>query len=340
MSLPPIQIPLGAMRFNSDMQKLEFFNGMEWLQVDTTEAATIAGRGLMFSGYTAPTSWNTIDYITIQTQGNSIDFGDISHKSHAGVGMGSRTRGIYAGGQTTPPGSSSNIIEYVTIATQGDAVDFGDMISGTTLSVGGVSNTTRGVWGGGNTPTKTDTIEYITIAQKGNGTDFGNLTDSRADGASVCSPTRGVFGGGYDPSQKDVMDYITTSSTGNAVDFGNLTQSSRVSQSACNATRGLFAGGYTPTTYNNIDFINMASLGNAQDFGDLTTTSGIGGSGGSMSDSTRGVFVHVYDPPNGEINTISYITFATKGNSTDFGDRSQSGYQGPGKTSNTHGGVQ
>ena len=27
MSLPPVEIPLGAMRFNSDSQKLEYWNG-------------------------------------------------------------------------------------------------------------------------------------------------------------------------------------------------------------------------------------------------------------------------------------------------------------------------
>ena len=35
MSLPPVEIPLGAMRFNSDSQKLEYFNGEIWMQVHT-----------------------------------------------------------------------------------------------------------------------------------------------------------------------------------------------------------------------------------------------------------------------------------------------------------------
>ena len=35
MSNPPVEIPLGAMRFNSDSQKLEYWNGDIWMQVHT-----------------------------------------------------------------------------------------------------------------------------------------------------------------------------------------------------------------------------------------------------------------------------------------------------------------
>ena len=35
MSLPPVEIPLGAMRFNSDSQKLEYWNGSAWMQIQT-----------------------------------------------------------------------------------------------------------------------------------------------------------------------------------------------------------------------------------------------------------------------------------------------------------------
>ena len=33
MSLPPGEIPLGAMRFNSDSSKLEYWNGGAWMQI-------------------------------------------------------------------------------------------------------------------------------------------------------------------------------------------------------------------------------------------------------------------------------------------------------------------
>ncbi len=333
-------IPTGAIRYNTDSNKMECFDGTQWWVISVSyPSASISGRGLMFSGYTSPTSINTIDYITIQVKSNSIDFGDLSHISHAGVAVGSRTRALYAGGQTTPPGTAINTIEFVQIQSQGNSSDFGDNTTVLTLPVGGVSNGTRGIWGGGNTPGKSDVINYVTISQMGNAADFGDLTDSRADGGAVCSPIRGVFGGGYDPSMKDVMDYITMATLGNAVDFGNLSGGSRVAQSPCNATRGLFCGQYTPTAYNVIDYITIATTGNSQDFGDCSTIQGLGGSGGSMSDATRGVMPNCYAGGGGETNIISYVTFATKGNAQEFGDRAQTGYQGPGKTSNAHGGL-
>ena len=35
MSLPPVEIPLGAIRFNSDSQKMEYWNGLTWIQIHT-----------------------------------------------------------------------------------------------------------------------------------------------------------------------------------------------------------------------------------------------------------------------------------------------------------------
>ena len=47
MSLPPVEIPLGAMRFNSDSQKLEYFNGDVWMQIHTFSPNLDGGaRGL------------------------------------------------------------------------------------------------------------------------------------------------------------------------------------------------------------------------------------------------------------------------------------------------------
>ena len=70
-----------------------------------------------------------------------------------------------------------------------------------------------------------------------------------------------------------------------------------------------------PAVVNTIDFCTIATTGNAQDFGDLTRT----GSGyGSLSNSTRGLFLGGNDPAY--TNTIDSVIIATTGNATDFGD--------------------
>ena len=51
MSLPPVEIPLGAMRFNSDSQKLEYWNGSAWFQIQTFSPTLEGGaRGVFFGG--------------------------------------------------------------------------------------------------------------------------------------------------------------------------------------------------------------------------------------------------------------------------------------------------
>jgi hypothetical protein len=71
------------------------------------------------------TTTNVIDYVTIATTGNAIDFGDLTVARQQLAGCSSETRGLFGGGNVS--GNSQNIIDYVTIATTGNAIDFGDI---------------------------------------------------------------------------------------------------------------------------------------------------------------------------------------------------------------------
>ena len=92
-----------------------------------------ATRGVFHSGYQYPTSpnfSNNIEFVTIATKGNTVDFGD-SLLGGFGCGGSSPTRGGAGGGyfQNAPTGETggfTNIIDFVEIATTGNAVDFGD----------------------------------------------------------------------------------------------------------------------------------------------------------------------------------------------------------------------
>ena len=98
MSLPPKEIPLGAMRFNSDSQKLEYFNGDIWMQVHTFNPDLDGGARGMFGGgwINSPSTvyTNAIDYITISTAGNAVTFGDLLNKTTYMGAVASRTRGV------------------------------------------------------------------------------------------------------------------------------------------------------------------------------------------------------------------------------------------------------
>ena len=118
-----------------------------------------------------------IDYLTISSKGNTINFGDLTqHRSGvSNGGNGNSVRGIFAGGYTPV---HMNVIDYVTIASEGNATDFGDATFSGAYR-GGVSTNTRSCFGGGFTPSLQNIIDYIEIATTGDAMDFGDLTTAR-----------------------------------------------------------------------------------------------------------------------------------------------------------------
>ena len=65
-----------------------------------------------------------IDYITIATEGNAIDFGDLAAATVQASGLSNSIRGLFAGGSSP---NKTNVISFVTIASTGNATDFGDL---------------------------------------------------------------------------------------------------------------------------------------------------------------------------------------------------------------------
>ena len=98
---------------------------------------TGATRGIFGGGHSLG-EINTIDYITIATTGNAIDFGDMSVTIQQVAAVGSSTRGIFGGGYASS-GGNNNVIDYVTIATTGNATDFGDLTQAK-YNAGGTQN--------------------------------------------------------------------------------------------------------------------------------------------------------------------------------------------------------
>ena len=149
-------------------------------QTGTLTGATYASttRGIVAGGGTPRTK--VIQFITIATKGNALNFGELSQEASRVTGFSSPTRGLSAGGfNNTPSATKSNVIEFVTIATLGNATDFGDLLT-QRYTPGSGSSKTRGVVAGGNTqPGKTNVIEFVTIASAGNASDFGDLTSAR-----------------------------------------------------------------------------------------------------------------------------------------------------------------
>ena len=50
MSLIPKTVPTGAIRHNTDSNKIECYDGTKWMQISVSESAPIGARGLIGGG--------------------------------------------------------------------------------------------------------------------------------------------------------------------------------------------------------------------------------------------------------------------------------------------------
>jgi len=337
----------GDLRFNTDIASLEYFKGdtLGWEQIEMTSPDLNGGvRGINGGGDHASDT-NTIDYITISTLGNAIDFGDLTdNREYLAMGpLSSRTRLVFAGGQSYPsPNDEMNLIDYVTIASTGDATNFGDLIggnSGKNSSAMACSNEVRGIIAGGyDPPSAKDQILFITIATTGDATDFGgDILAACNNGFGVSSPTRGIFNSGS--LDVNTLQYITIMTTGvDSSDFGDTTYqyNPRANQTAGgNSTRAILAGGSTPSPgINSMSYLTIATLGNTADFGDLTAAT----NGGQAVSSPTRMVVMAGKRDNSFSVTCDYVEIMTLGNALDFGDSTEARMVG-GYGSNGHGGL-
>lgn len=280
-----------------------------------------------------------IDYVNIDTPGNAITFGVMSQPRGYLAACSDGQRGVMGGGRrynypSAPTHTETNFMDYITIGTPGGSTGFGTLTV-TRQSAASTSSPTRGIFAGGYvnpSPTYYNTIDYITIVTPANAADFGDMlsgTLTVSQRAACSSGTRAVLAGGKDGSGSTlVMDYYTFDHPGNGTNFGNLTTTNRAAAGTSDGSRGIIAGGSRgDANQEKIDYITIATPATAGNFGDLTREhyylSG-------TSNGTRGVFgggwkdMVSYPPPPNQImwasKTIDYITIATTGNATDFGD--------------------
>ena len=267
------------------------------LTAATQQSASFASstRGISAGGQTGSpdTQTNVIEFVTISTEGNATNFGDLdtAHRRLGGQGHSNQTRGIVAGGGGDSP-AQTNVIQFVTIASTGDATNFGDLLNAKDNSMAKNGSSTRMLICGGRdyTPSATNTnvIEFVTIATTGDSQNFGDLSAARNGGTGCSSGVRGVIAGGRTPTMLNTIDFVTIASAGDATDFGDLTEVNAFLGGANNSIRGIFACGSTPTKISTIQTINIATTGNATAYGANTVTDPVT-SRGTCSDSHGGL---------------------------------------------------
>ena len=326
----------GTVRYNVDLETMEFFNGNEWrqfrYQADVQNSPSSRGRALFGGGDDASGVLTNISSLQFMTLGNAVTFGDLTVARTNAGGCSSEIRAVFAGGEDP---SSNNTIDYNAIASGGTGADFGNLASNHRYKAG-CSSSTRGLFGAGSTPSATNVIEYVEIMTTGDAIDFGDLMDNNMiNSGSFASPIRGFFVDRQVPAVQECQ-VVTIASKGNAISYlpqglPGGDQAGDAGRGCSNSTRGIFVGaGQT----RNIDCIDLVSDGIIYDFGDMTQARyGVGCSASPL----RGVLYGGWTPT--KVNTIDYVTFATMGSAIDFGDATHAIREVASNVSDCHGGL-
>jgi len=223
---------------------------------------------------------------------------------------------------TDRAGSSGPIIAGVSTVTSTSHMV---MPSGPTEMRGGRG---RGIVAGGDNPTYLSSMEFVEIATTGNSTDFGDMSEAKRNQCGASSSTRGVIlGGQISPGNYATkpIEYTIISSGGGSNDFGDLTTDHVDGAGVTSEIRGFICGGLN---YQNImEFVNIATTGDATDFGDLAEPGRQLNAG--CESPTRGIILGGYNgaphpSPSSASSTIQFFTFASQGNTTKFGELTQS----------------
>ena len=337
----------GMMRFNTDLNTMEFYNGNEWKQFtyisDVQNSPSSRGRAVIYQGYQPSYYPDMIDFLQISTRGNTEYFGDqITPAARDRLGCGSEIRGVFGGG-ITPGNSRLDQMDYITIPSEGNSITFGDLTGGQGHGAT-CSSSTRGLFGGGYQPSLGNTVDYIQIQTLGNALDFGDLQLATGYGAAGSSQIRGIFcGGSYNAPNdlaSDRTEFFTFASKGNGTDFGGLTNG-RFRPTACGAHLSVFTFGSNSGNSGQvvgIDQTNSISLGNSVNFGDLAYDLAMGFAAGNNTRVVVGGGQGGGTSPAFQQNNIQFITIATRGNSVDFGEVTLPTVF-PNATSDSHGGL-
>ena len=231
-------------------------------------------RGIIFGGRGGPSPYpnlDVIDYVALASEGNGVDFGNLTATQVHTQGCSSSTRGVQMGGYNV-----NNIMAYVQIATTGNALDFGDLTVGRHTATC-VSTPIHGFVAAGNTPSNDSSIDKITFSTTGNATSFGDLSEIRGSTpAGASNSTTGIFALGRTISSVliNTIETMNMSTQGSAKSFGDISQpGTQVSGATSSPSRVIVMGGMMApnnTKTNAIHSITISSSGGAEDFGDLT----------------------------------------------------------------------
>lgn len=298
---------------------------------DVPDAPTIgtatAGTGSATVTYTAAATGGAVTTFTATSTPGSVTGTGASPITVSGLTSGTAYTFTVSGANSTgtsPASAASNSVTPPVLSTRG-VVAGGYPGSGTNNDVGA----------------RLSSIEYVNISVLSNYSSFGNLVAARGGAGNVSSSTRGLF---FENVVSPSIEYITIATTGNGTTFGSMSTNTYAASDGggwSNATRGAIFGGYTnpgnEVMSNVIQYVTIASTGNTTTFGTLILARyGMCGT----SSTTRGIMTsgnYNFSSGAGPSSEIEYVTIASTGNATSFGDMVSDRDSSTAASSNTRG---
>ena len=293
-----------------------------------------------------------IQKISLTTDGNSTDIGDILSARRSQSGHSSSTHGFVVGGYVSQAPSSLNIIERFSFTTDGNSTDWADLTTALNTSSVPASSCTHGFSFGGQNGTNTNTkiIDKFPFASQTNATDWAECSVAQYAGAGCSSELNGYACGSVQHAAPGIpsgtvlnnIDKYPYATQTNSTDIGNLVLLRYGGAGVSSETDGYIVGGLTVGTNpgnsaplwqrTNIDKFSFSSgTQNAVDHGDLPLEASAGASGGTgMSGETHGYHaggiyswnIHNHQYAREQIEKFAYASNVT---ASDVGDLVQVG---------------
>ena len=293
-----------------------------------------------------------IQKISLTTDGNSTDIGDILSARRHQSGHSSNTHGFVVGGYIALAPSSLNIIERFSFTTDGNSTDWADLTTALNTNSSSASSCTHGYSFGGENGTNTNNnvIDRFPFASQTDATDWADCSVAQYNGAGCSSAINGYACGSTQHSAPGVpsgtflnnIDKYPYATQTNSTDVGDLVLVRSAGAGVSSETDGYIVGGYTASTNpgnsspswtrTNIDKFSFASgTQNAVDHGDLPLEASAGSqSGTGISGETHGYhaggnyswneYNHSYSREQ-----IEKFAYANNVTATDVGDLVQVG---------------
>ena len=286
--------------------------------------------GFAMGGSNNPTGVRVIDKISLTSDGNIVDMGDLTIGRYTAAGHSSATHAFISGGNTLPTQGFRTDVDKILMANATTSSDHGDLVSGRAARNGvtGTNSSTDGYTSGGDIPPHPSMVNFIdkfSFSSNTNATDHGDMFRSSMYCGGISSNTHGYNVGGWIANGAffDIIEKFNFVSNTTATNIGTLSIGRQATAAASGPIEGFVHGGWLANvSQSSIDKFSYSSdsitgnvgninLGRQSHSGLSSTTHGYscGGYSSIAGDTIGNVEKYSFDSLS-VTNTVTTLTVA------------------------------